>query len=94
MHAIADGAVGDDRALLDGAAAADLDGAAQLDAGAERAVAPDLDARLDVEPLRIAHGDAGAHQLLGQPEADDAIGLGDVDAIVAAHDLVGAGDRR
>src|SRR5207245_1582997 len=91
VHTIADGAVGDDRALLDDTAGADLDGAAQLDVGPEHRVAPDRDARLDVEPLGIAHRHAGAHELVGQAQADDAIGLGHVDAIVAAHDLVGGG---
>src|SRR6185312_10570813 len=89
VHAIAEGAVGDDGALLDDAVGADLDLAAQLDAGPERGVAADLDAGLDVEPLGIAHRHAGAHERLGEAQADDAIGLGDVDAVVAAHDLVG-----
>ena len=64
--------------------------AAQLDAGAERAVAADLDAGLDVEPLGIAHGHARAHERLGQAHARiTRSALGDVDAVVAAHDLVG-----
>ena len=71
----------------DAAHAADLGVAAQDGAGIDHGVLADLDVGVDVGGLGVADGDAGDHQALEHALVEDALGGGELGAVIDAQDL-------